>query len=662
MADSDLQHNELEKDVESCESWPLFNRRTPQPCSSSAEEERNVPKPFAHKSRSRSIYPTVNSVFFSLENRSDMNARTSSNIERSYIPICETSSNRESGSAPNSSKSSASSSSVELNGSVPEPKSSVINSNETIHSAGQVGGIPSCMTESDGQGSVDSETISSIRKSTSLIELKDNYNAIIDEVNNQQLTNEGNILPTETGSISNFESLKEVPNGSIDEMELELLSTQHTSSTPMNKCNDMEEELLPLKCSSFLPTPSEEYILKPRVRSVPLASSSNTEHESKGNNCNIEKRLSQLRYSSDEKESKDLYSSSDSLALNFDIGDNAENQQPGGKVNADKELFSNGILQNSQVLDTLEQLKPFGKDIAVKFQSTITTENCGLLKGPSQFLKMPYFIPVESEAYVPETFQDQMTEDDLKDEQSRNDFINRLKATVRWRENENKTKESNAKIVRWSDGSQTFHVGNEVFDMMQHPVTVNQNHLYVRLDSCYQPQGLIKNKLTVRPMLDSNFGQSHVQALRNRATNKPQSGCVKVITNMGSNPEHDHNRRMKEELSKLRQESREKNRAFMKNRPPKRDRHSDRNVAKKPGPFEEDDGEGAGGETSSAAEDSDEEMRSEEDTENHMDDGASRSSPNSQKEGSQLDSEDELAIGGAIRKARRLVYSDSDSD
>ncbi|XP_033167012.1 another transcription unit protein isoform X2 [Drosophila mauritiana] len=629
-----------------------------------------------------------------------MNANTSSNIERSYIPICETSSNRESnsGSAPNSSKSSSWSLSVELNGSVPEQKSSVINSNETIHSAGQVGGIQSCMTESggsvpepkssvinsnetihsagqvggiqssmtesDGQGSVDSETISSIRKSTSLIELKDNYNAIIDEVNNQQLTNEGNILPTETGSISNFKSLKEEPNGSIDEMELELLST-HPSSTPINKCNDMEEELLPLQFSSFLPTPSEEYILKPKASFVPLASSSNTEHESKGNNCNTEKWLSQLRYSSDEKESKDLYSSSDSLDLNFDIGDNAENQQPGGKVNAAKELFSNGILQNSQVLDTLEQLKPFGKDIAVKFQSTITTENCGLLKGPSQFLKMPYFIPVESEAYVPETFQDQMTEDDLKDEQSRNDFINRLKATVRWRENENKTKESNAKIIRWSDGTQTFHVGNEVFDMMQHPVTVNQNHLYVRLDSCYQPQGLIKNKLTVRPILDSSFGQSHVQALRNRATNKPQSGCVKVITNMGSNPEHDHNRRMKEELSKLRQEDREKNRAFMKNRPPKRDRHyqgSDRNVAKKPGAFEEDDAEGAGGETSSAAEDSDEEMRSEEDTENHMDDGASRSSPNSQKEGSQLDSEDELVIGGANRKPKRLVYSDSDSD
>ncbi|EDW49699.1 GM23097 [Drosophila sechellia] len=566
MADSDLQHNEVEKDGESCESWPLFNREIPEPCSSSAEEDRNKPKPFAHKSRSRYVCPTVNSVFLSLENRSDMNAKTSSNIERSYIPICETSSNRESnsGSAPNSSKSSSSSLSVELNGSVPEPKSSVINSNETIHSAGQVGGIQSCMTESDGQGSVDSETISSIRKSTSLIKLKDNYNAIIDEVNNQQLTNEGN-------------------------------------------------------------------------------------------NCNIEKRLSQLRYSSDEKESKDLYSSSDSLDLNFDIGDNAENLQPGGKVNADKELFSNGILQNSEVLDTLEQLKPFGKHIAVKFQSTITTENCGLLKSPSQFLKMPYFIPVESEAFVPETFQDQMTEDDLKDEQSRNYFINRLKATVRWRENENKTKESNAKIVRWSDGSQTFHVGNEVFDMMQHPVTVNQNHLYVRLDSCYQPQGLIKNKLTVRPMLDSNFGQSHVQALRNRATNKPQSGCVKVITNMGSNPEHDQNRRMKEELYKLRQEGRKKNRAFMKNRPPKRDRHyqgSDRNVAKKPGAFEEDDGEGAGGETSSEAEDSDEEMR----------DGASRSSPNSQKEGSQLDSEDELAIGGAFRKPRRLLFSDSDSD
>lgn len=463
-----------------------------------------------------------------------------------------------------------------------------------------------------------------------------------------------------TVSISNFPSSNEVANGLIDEMEQDLLSKQHSTSTPINKSNTMEKELLPLQCSSFPPTSSEGNILKPRVNPVPLGPSSNTEYESNGKNYNIEKRLSQLRYSSDEKESDVLsYASSDSLDLNFDYGDNAKNQNGNGmngEVNGDKE---------SQVLDIEEQRKPFEKDVAVKFQTTITTQNCGLLKGPSQFLKMPYFIPVESKAYMPETFQDRMTKNDLKDEQSREDFINRLKATVRWRENENKTKESNAKIVRWSDGSETFHVGNEVFDMMHHPVTVNQNHLYVRLGSFYQPQGLIQNKLTVRPMLDSNFGQSHVQALRNRATNKPQSGCVKVITNMGSNPEHDHDRRMKEELSKLRQEGREKNRALMKNHPPKRDRHyqgSNHNVAKNAGAFEEDDGEGADCETSSALEVTNEPMRSEEDTEDHMDDDASWSSPNSQEEGKQSSSEDDLPIGGAIRKPTRLVYSGSDSD
>lgn len=53
---------------------------------------------------------------------------------------------------------------------------------------------------------------------------------------------------------------------------------------------------------------------------------------------------------------------------------------------------------------------------------------------------------------MPETFQDRMTKNDLKDEQSREDFINRLKATVRWRENEKQNQGvqcENCSLVRW---------------------------------------------------------------------------------------------------------------------------------------------------------------------------------------------------------------------
>ncbi|KRK02920.1 uncharacterized protein Dyak_GE25650 [Drosophila yakuba] len=747
------------------------NKSIPREMSPSIERDENYIKPSHHISRSRSRRLTTNSVnsiinhetdgyaksFFPMSMSStsvcssgsvkypyDLNAQTSSSISgqsdvknstvssstRSIFRFESSGSESKSSSSTSTSTSSSSKSALTpneqnvennvrdtlpLSQNYPGPRSincsnpnsfSII-SNEAIPSTSQIGG----MGERDDQGSIDSEVIYSIRESTSLIELKDNSNTIIDEDHNQEYNIGGNVLPTGPISCSNFdcqpeESIpaltsqdmlprqiyrrslsprsKEVANGTSNEKELELCSMQYSSTMMIENqhCgekNDMEQDLRPLQNSLVLPQPfkSMTEILNPRKVPFSLSSNerpnSNLEYESNGANYNQEKTLSELRYSTDPMGSNDLvYASSDSLDIVSEFDDNPENQQPGGKVNAykkspEKELFSNSGMQVSQVLDTshsveCEQRKMFGKEVAVKFQSTIPTDNCGLLKGPTHFLKMPSFIPVESKPYVPQTFENRMTKDDLKDEQAREDFLNRLRATVRWREDENKVKESNSKIVRWSDGSETFHVGDEVFDVMHHPVTDNQNHLYVRLASCYQPQGTIKDKMTLRPMLDSSFGQSHVQGLRNRTTNKPQQGCVKVIMDLGSNPEQDQEWLMKQELAKLRQEERGSRREMIKNRHLKRGKPyqgSDRNVAKKSETFQEDDS--VDGEANFEDEDMDRAMGPEEPTDDYMDDEPSCSTPKS-KEGKQSINEDGFPIGGAIRKARRLVYSDLSSD
>ncbi|XP_043654300.1 another transcription unit protein [Drosophila teissieri] len=769
MVDPDVhpEYKQLQIGDEYNENSHVFYRSTPRNMSPSIERDENYTKPSHHISRSRSRRLTTNSVNADINHQTDryacssesekspydLNAQTSSPISgQSDVKSATLSSSTRSifrfGSSGSESKSSSSTSpssssskstltpneqNVETNvrDTLPlmqgypgpksincsNPNSFFIISNETIRSTSQIGGIPSSMGERDDQGSIDSELIHSLRESTSLIELKDNSNAIIDEDHNQECNVLGNVLPTGPVSCSHFdcqpkESIpaltsqdelptqiyrrsltprsKEVANGASNEKELELRSMQYSSSMMIEnqqygENNDIENDLRPFQHSLVLPSPSKSMteILNPKViftpRKGPFSPSSNecpnsnSEYKSNGGNYSQEKTLSALRYSTDPMGSNDaVYASSDSLDVVSDFDDNPENQQPGGKVNADnkspeKELFSNSRMQVSQVLDIShsvegEQRKMFGKEVAVKFQSSIPTDNCELLKGPTHFLKMPSFIPVESRAYVPQTFENRMTKDDLKDEQAREDFINRLKATVRWREDENKIKESNSKIVRWSDGSETFHVGDEVFDVMHHPVTDNQNHLYVRLASCYQPQGSIKDKMTLRPMLDSSFGQSHVQGLRNRTTNKPQTGCVKVIMDMGSNPEQDQERLMKQELAKLRQEERGNRREMIKNRHLKRgkpNQGSDRSVAKKSGTFQEDDS--VEGEANSEDEDMDEATGAEEASDDYMDDGPSCSTPKS-KEGKQYFSEDGFPIGGAIRKARRLVYSDLSSD
>ncbi|KAH8335441.1 hypothetical protein KR074_002083 [Drosophila pseudoananassae] len=210
-----------------------------------------------------------------------------------------------------------------------------------------------------------------------------------------------------------------------------------------------------------------------------------------------------------------------------------------------------------------------GDKLTVKFKATLPSSANDLPKGPQRFLRMPQFIPVEPSPYDAQTFKDQMTPGDLKDEQALGGFVNRLKTTVRWREGKDQTKESNAVLIRWSDGSETFHVGEETFDVMHHPVTDDQNQIYVRLNSCYQTQGSVTDKMTLRPKLDSTFGQTHVQGMRNRALNRPQTGSVKILMDMGVNPVKDRDRRIKEEMAQLRREEREKRRDLQSQKKPR---------------------------------------------------------------------------------------------
>lgn len=56
--------------------------------------------------------------------------------------------------------------------------------------------------------------------------------------------------------------------------------------------------------------------------------------------------------------------------------------------------------------------------------------------------------------------------------------------TIRWRygkdQEGNEIKESNGRIVRWSDGSMSLLVGQEVFDIQKTRIEGNFNHLFVQ--------------------------------------------------------------------------------------------------------------------------------------------------------------------------------------
>lgn len=53
----------------------------------------------------------------------------------------------------------------------------------------------------------------------------------------------------------------------------------------------------------------------------------------------------------------------------------------------------------------------------------------------------------------------------------------KVENTIRWREvfdkDGNLVKESNTRVIKWSDGSMSLHLGSEIFDVYKQPLVVN---------------------------------------------------------------------------------------------------------------------------------------------------------------------------------------------
>lgn len=71
-----------------------------------------------------------------------------------------------------------------------------------------------------------------------------------------------------------------------------------------------------------------------------------------------------------------------------------------------------------------------------------------------------------------------------------------MENTIRWRtvfdKEGNAVKESNAKLVRWSDGSMSLHLGAEVFDVYKQPLQVRASKLVIVCNLKYYFYSLVE--------------------------------------------------------------------------------------------------------------------------------------------------------------------------
>jgi hypothetical protein len=101
------------------------------------------------------------------------------------------------------------------------------------------------------------------------------------------------------------------------------------------------------------------------------------------------------------------------------------------------------------------------------------------------FVKLPNFLSVETRPFDPTTYEDEIDDEETLDEEGRARLKLKVENTIRWRERFNEkgvfVKESNSRFVKWSDGSMSLHLGNEIFNVYSQPLQVYNFNLYCEL-------------------------------------------------------------------------------------------------------------------------------------------------------------------------------------
>jgi len=171
------------------------------------------------------------------------------------------------------------------------------------------------------------------------------------------------------------------------------------------------------------------------------------------------------------------------------------------------------------------------------------------------FVRFPNFLSVESRPFDAATYEDELEDDDtLLDEEGRNRLKLKVENTIRWKkykdENGMDIEESNARMVRWSDGSMSLHLGSEIFDVHQMALMNDHNHLFIRQGTGLQGQAVFKSKLTFRPhSTKSNTHRKMTNRLAMRHSQSQQK--VRVLSMPGQDPESRKEEMLRKEEEEL---------------------------------------------------------------------------------------------------------------
>lgn len=171
------------------------------------------------------------------------------------------------------------------------------------------------------------------------------------------------------------------------------------------------------------------------------------------------------------------------------------------------------------------------------------------------FVKLPNFLSVDTRPFDKDSYEDEIDEEETLDEEGRQRLKLKVGNTIRWRkyiDDKGETiQESNARFVRWSDGSLSLHLGGEIFDVYKQPLQSDYNHLYIRQGTGLQGQAVFRTKLTFRPHSTDSF--THKKMTMSLADRSQKTSGIKILSQVGHDPEAERAENLKKEEESLRQ-------------------------------------------------------------------------------------------------------------
>ena len=169
--------------------------------------------------------------------------------------------------------------------------------------------------------------------------------------------------------------------------------------------------------------------------------------------------------------------------------------------------------------------------------------------------KLSNILAVEPEAFDPNTYQLSQVEylDDRGQKRVRLSHEN----AIRWRwatgPDGGLVRESNARIVEWSDGSRTLSVGDEVFDVREIDISGEHTFLYARIPNLIQAQGRLEQKFVFRPASLSSGTHRRLASVLDRHSVRKQK--VRATTTL-VDPKKEKEEREREEEARIRYKER----------------------------------------------------------------------------------------------------------